>query len=84
MRSRRFIAPRQFGPSSVTPASRALRASMSCMRTPPSPASAKPEVKTTAARVPLPASCAITSWLALAGTATMARSTGSPMSASEP
>ncbi len=82
MRARRFITPRQLGPSRATPCRRALSASATCMARPSSPTSAKPEVKKIAARVPFCASCAITDSVATAGTATMARSTRSPMAAS--
>jgi hypothetical protein len=77
--SKVFMKPRVLGPQSRSPPRRAASATSVSSRRPSSPISPKPELKTTALGTPL-ATHSWTAWgTALAGTATMARSTGPGM-----
>ena len=71
--------PRQFGPTMRMPEPRATAVSRCCARRPSSDASAKPAEITTAPRTPAAAQSSITPSTAAAGTATIARSTRSPI-----
>ena len=73
--------PMQFGPISRMPAPRAMATISRCMAAPSGPASAKPELSTTAARAPASADWRTAATTPAAGTATMARSGACPIAA---
>ena len=73
----RLTTPKQFGPMSLIPWWRAIRASSRCAATPDAPASAKPAVRMTQTRADLSPRRSTTAGSSAAGTATTARSTPS-------
>ena len=70
-----LISPKEFGPTTRMPASRARRSSSACSRAPSRPSSAKPDDTTSRALTPASAHSSTTSSTACAGTAMTARST---------
>ena len=72
-----FATPRQFGPTIRIPCLRATLSISVSTAAPERPVSPKPAVITVTARTPTEAASSITAGTADAGTATMARSTGS-------
>ncbi|CFE01469.1 Uncharacterised protein [Bordetella pertussis] len=78
-----LATPRQLGPRMATSWARASSPSRRCSAAPASPVSEKPEENTTKARTPAAMPSRITPSTSAAGVPTMARSTGSPMAASD-
>ena len=72
-----FATPRQFGPTIRIPCRRATLSISVSTAAPDRPVSPKPAVMMVTARTPIEAASSITPGTADAGTATMARSTGS-------
>jgi hypothetical protein len=78
-----LATPSAFGPTTRIPWARASDTSLRSATTPPSPASANPELTTTSARTPFSRHESMTSSIPAAGTATTARETGSGMSVTD-
>jgi len=76
----KLMKPRQLGPSSVMPSSRAVATMRSCIVRPSLPVSAKPPASTTAWRMPAAPRSRSASSIAGLGTMSSATSTLSPMS----
>ncbi|MCY1359989.1 hypothetical protein D9M69_465950 [compost metagenome] len=74
-----FMKPRQLGPTSRTPAARALSPSRACAAAPSAPTSAKPEENSTTPFTPAAMASSSAPSTSADGTARMARSTGWPM-----
>ena len=75
-----LTTPMQFGPTSRIPLARQTSSSSPSRASPAGPASAKPAVMTSSADTPASPQLRATSGTLAAGTATIARSTGSGMS----
>jgi hypothetical protein len=82
-RSATLTAPRQFGPSTRMPCSRAIATSSACSAAPAGPASVKPADSTMAALVPRAAQSRNAAGVALAGTARIASSGAAGVSRTE-
>ena len=70
--------PMQFGPTSTTPAARAIRSTSCSVRTPSAPVSDRPAVITTSVRAPASTASRTASTRPAEGTQTTTRSTAAP------